>query len=180
MREKISDRDIARVIALYNKGISRKEISRMMGMYYPTLCAFVKAREEGFDTPYARRKLLMGEKGISGYEYLSQLAIRNGYLSRQDYLNHLAEKRGDGSEYECMQRRRRKREQNPVNKGLSSLIQKGLLEIGQNISWLAKQLRVSREMSSAYYFGRSIPSKEKLKRLYSVLGIPEKKRPVAI
>ena len=100
------------------------------------------------------------------------MAQRMGFESYKEYLEHQAKQRGFNSmrDYrEYMDEQKQKRAETQV---LSSLIKERLTELGENQSWLAKKLNVSRQMVSLYIQGKRMPSKKRLHDLFLILDVP--------
>ncbi len=76
------------------------------------------------------------------------------------------ESRSQYEEYLAEQRQRRLK-----NKKLSNLIKKRLKKLRKNQSWLSREVDVSKETASMYTHGKSIPTEERLERLFSALGV---------
>jgi ribosome-binding protein aMBF1 (putative translation factor) len=97
-----------------------------------------------------------GQRGFASYsEYREYMAGQKGFASDSEYKTYLSKER------------QRKLE----NKTLSSLIKKRLRELGENQSWLAREINVTRASVSNYAHGKYTPSRKILERLYSALEI---------
>ena len=91
----------------------------------------------------------------TGISYILTWTYVEGFASQTEYQKHLAEQH----------------QSRPANQELSDLIKNGLELLGENQSWLAQELGVSRQMVSRYIHGKSLPRQELLEKLQAVLGI---------
>ena len=117
---------------------------------------------------YQARQRVNPETGLP-FESLSQLM---DYQARQRVNPETGlpfESLSQYQEYTARQRTNR-----PENQRLSKLIQKRLKELGKNQSWLAEKMGVTHQTVSLYVKGRSTPTDDLLKRLYSSLDVPYK------
>ncbi|MBS3082118.1 helix-turn-helix transcriptional regulator, partial [Candidatus Pacearchaeota archaeon] len=72
-------------------------------------------------------------------------------------------------DYQARKARRRK-----VNRKLEELVSVSLNVLNKDLSWLAKEIGVSRQMTSLYSQGKSIPKPEILSKLFVALDTPFK------
>lgn len=142
-----------------------------------------------FSSQYEYRKHLAAQKGLTRHEYQKQLAMRKGYSSLSEYKEFLARQRGFSgrNEYELYLAKQKgfesigrykeslagKRQQRPLNRKLSSLIQQQLTALDKTQKWLAEQLGITEGVVSRYVSGRITPKQRSLQRkLFSILKLP--------
>ncbi len=88
---------------------------------------------------------------------------------RQDYL---ARMRGFASNAEYRKEGSRRRQSNPRNQVLSAMINRRLDELGENQSWLARRIGLSRQSVSLYALGKVLPKDDgTLRRIVCALGL---------
>jgi transcriptional regulator with XRE-family HTH domain len=119
-------------------------------------------REEGLSVKEIAKRVNVSYTTAYRYtrakERTEEMIKEMGFLSLEDYKR-------------CLDI---KKQQRPTHKELGDLIKKRLKELGENQSWLAKQIGVSREAVSKYIQGEYIPRDKVLERLYSSLDVPYK------
>ncbi len=80
--------------------------------------------------------------------------------------------RGFASNSEYRKEGSRRRQSNPSNQVLGALINRRLEELGENQSWLARRIGLSRESVSLYALGKVLPKDdETLRRIVFALGL---------
>jgi transcriptional regulator with XRE-family HTH domain len=159
MPRRILDKTREEIIRLYDNGhgLSPAKIARQTGISYSSVYGLTRARQR-----------VNPETGLP-FESLSQLM---DYQARQRVNPETRlpfESLSQLMDYQARQRFNR-----PENQGLSELIQKRLKELGKNQSWLAEKMGVTKQAVSLYVKGRSTPTDDLLKRLYSSLDVPYK------
>ena len=146
---------------LYNDGLRLSEIARQTGVSYPSVYGMTRARQK--------------VNPETGEPFESYTAYRK-HLARQKVNPETGEPFKSRTEYEAYHARQRINR----NKGLGNLIREILEELGQNQSWLAKQLGVSRQAVSNYIQGRLIPGEDKVERLLQVIRTNYKTSPTSL
>ena len=173
MSRKISDKTKQLIQKLHNKGLSVREIARKVNVSYPIVWEYTKAKKRGFKSYSEYREYLVKKRGFeSFYEYQNHLARQKGFESLSEYQENLVRQRGFESLSEYHEHLAKQRQKRPENRELSDLIKRSLKKLGKNQSWLASQIKVSRESVSKYAQGKRTPNREKLKRLFSALDVP--------
>ena len=131
------------------------------------------ARQKGFGSYSEYQECLVNQRGFGSYnKYQKYLARQKGFESLSEYQENLVRQRGFESLSEYHEHLAKQRQKRPENRELSDLIKRSLKKLGKNQSWLASQIKVSRESVSKYAQGKRTPNREKLKRLFSVLDVP--------
>lgn len=147
MSTKISEEVEKEISNLYSRDLTVKEIAKIVGLPYSKVYELTLLKEAGFSsiTEY--------------YEYLARRRINPDtgvkFKSHAEYQGYRA----------------KKRQKNYKNKKLSELIINRLEKLGENQSWLAKELMVSRPAVSRYIHGQSVPKREKVNRLFAALNV---------
>lgn len=166
------EKTIAKIQKLYKMGLGPCEIARRTGVSHPTVYGYTKVRQR---INPETKKPFESMSQLKDYQIRQRInpETKKPYNSQTEYNKHLAKQKGysltEYKKYLTEKRSKRKK-----NRKLSALIKERLEELGQNQSWLAEQLGVSRESASLYAHGESIPKDEKLEKLFKVLKIPNK------
>ncbi len=162
MRKRLSEETREEIRRLYNKGsgLTPTEIVKQTRVSYSFVYGLTRAKERGFASRTEYEKHLVKE--------------RRGFASLAEYREHLAKERGFASRTKYEQYLAKKRQQRPENQGLGKLIVTRLKELGRNQSWLAREIKVTRQAVSLYAQGRSVPTEDLLESLYFFLDIPYK------
>ncbi len=101
-----------------------------------------------------------------------RLAKLRGFISERHHQDYLAKIRGFASNSEYRKEGARRRQSNPSNQILSALINRRLGELGENQSWLARRIGLSRQSVSLYALGKVLPrDDETLRRIVFALGL---------
>ena len=180
MPKKISEDTKRTIQDLYSTGASVRSVSLQTGVPYATVYGYTRARERGFTSLQDYKAHLAREKGFKTLcEYNDLLAQRRGFLllgagfgTFSEYLEENAQEEGFSSHNEKRKALTLERQGKNPNKELSDLLSDRLEEVGQNQSWLAKQVGVCREMASRYVHGESIPKPRVLRKISRILEIP--------
>ena len=152
MRSKTSPETIRLIRRLASEGLPATEIARQTGVPYQLTWTYV----QGF---------------ASLNKYREHLAQQQGFASRNEYQEHLVKKKGFASLTEYREHLAEQRQSRPANQELSDIIKNGLKLLGQNQSWLARELGLSRQMVSNYIHGKYLPRQELLEKIQTVLRI---------
>lgn len=130
------------------------------------------AKQKGFGSLTEYYEHLARKKGFNSYtDYQKYLVKQRGFDSHKAYQEHLAKQRGFDSLQEYKKHRVKERQKRLKNKELSNLIDKRLEERGKPHHWLAEKLGISREAVRQYARGKSVPKKENLRKILSILEI---------
>ncbi|MEK6918160.1 MAG: helix-turn-helix transcriptional regulator [Nanoarchaeota archaeon] len=135
----------------------------------------IKARElDDQETSTLDSAIKISQKtGINpGTAIMYIFAKRNGFGSRTEYNKHFAKRNGFGSYTEYREHLASERQKLSEYKNLAKLIKDRLKEVGQNQSWLASEIGVTRQCVSYYLQAKDFPGEEKLKTISQVLNIP--------
>ncbi len=101
-----------------------------------------------------------------------RLAKSRGFISERHLQDYLAKMRGFASHSEYRKEGSRRRQSNPSNQVLGALINRRLEELGENQSWLARRIGLSRQSVSLYALGKVLPKDdETLRRIVFALGL---------
>ena len=155
MPKRIPEEVREEISRLYDDGIglSPTEIARQTGISYASVYGMTRVKQ-----------MINPE---TGEEFESNTAYRK-YLAKQIINPETGkefESRTQYEEYLAKQRKERKE-----NRELSDLVKTGLKELGKTQSWLSEQLGVSILMVNNYAQGKSVPKRERLEKLRSILN----------
>jgi len=101
-----------------------------------------------------------------------RLAKSRGFMSERQRQDYLARMRGFASNAEYRKEGSRRRQSNPRNQVLSAMINRRLDELGENQSWLARRIGLSRQSVSLYALGKVLPKDDgTLRRIVFALGL---------
>ena len=101
-----------------------------------------------------------------------RLAKIRGFMSERHRQDYLARMRGFASNAEYRKEGSRRRQSNPRNQVLSAIINRRLEELGENQSWLARRIGLSRQSVSLYALGKVLPKDDgTLRRIVFALGL---------
>ena len=155
MPKRIPEEVREEISRLYDDGIglSLTEIARQTGISYASVYEMTRARQ-----------MINPE---TGEKFESNTAYRE-HLARQRINPETGEKFESLNQYnEHLARQRKERKE---NRELSDLVKTGLKKLGKTQSWLSEQLGVSRIMVNNYAQGNSVPKRERLEKLRSILN----------
>ena len=186
MNKRITTEQKEEVKRLYDsgKGLSIIEIVERTGLNYHVVYTQTKLR----NTLRQRTNPETGQPFTSKGEYESYQARQRTnpetgqpFTSQTEYLEFRTRQRTNPEtgqpftsltelkDYQARKARRRK-----VNRKLEELVSVSLNVLNKDLSWLAKEIGVSRQMTSLYSQGKSIPKPEILSKLFVALDTPFK------
>ena len=163
MNKRITTEQKEEVKRLYDsgKGLSIIEIVERTGLNYHVVYTQTKLR----NTLRQRTNPETGQPFTSKGEYESYQARQRTNPETGQPFTSLTELK----DYQARKARRRK-----VNRKLEELVSVSLNVLNKDLSWLAKEIGVSRQMTSLYSQGKSIPKPEILSKLFVALDTPFK------
>ena len=157
MARRIPEQVMQEIDALYEEGLSVREIHEKTGVSYSSVYGRTQAR--------GRVNPETGRTFQSGTEYTNYLARQRVnpetgrmFGSRKEYENYIVPQRIE------------------KNNGLSSLLNCGLRRLGKNQTWLAEEAGVTRQAVSLYFQGKMAPKPEVLYRIIEALKINDTKK----
>lgn len=156
MPRKISEEIKEKILYLSQQGKSYDEIASITNTSRKTAWVYSNIKR-------------MGLKSHTDYE--THLIKRKGYRSRAEYAEAKAKERGYKKLAGYSKSLAEERQQKDANIAFSCFLAERIKEQGINQAELARQLGVSKQAVSMYVQGKMLPCEEKLKKVFSVLGV---------
>lgn len=157
---------------LHEKGFSAVEILDKIDISEGTLRSYLLMIQRGFNSPIESLTEFTKKNNFSSYSnYLDHMAKKQGFNSYHERTKSRIIKRGYKSVFQCIKQRSLINAQKPFNKNFSSLIQNKLNELNENNSWLANEIKVSRQSVSKYVKGETLPKPSVMMRIVKVLNL---------